>query len=216
MYWRVMFKEAAIVNEKHGARDAYASMALITSLVPGIFMAVMFGQMNLAGMPVKAVFGEQAGTTAEDMAEMRGMPLEEQLVLKTGSEEPRWSEIDPRIEDVVQVVPGLYTLIVPTFKPMGEILIKLAQEEELQLLQISNQSQVQVRVELREPDQLEALKEEVGCEVLFDYKFPLDKFGNRDTATSAALCVDIPYLLQVIRMCHKLRVEVKQIYDWYC
>ena len=94
--------------------------------------------------------------------------------------------------------------------------MKLALYKEFQILQISNQDQVQVRVQLREADQLQALRDEPGCQVMFDYKLPLDKRGVNDSATSVSLCVDIPYLLEVIRMCNKLRVDVKQIYDWYC
>ena len=61
LYWRCMFEEAAIVKDKHGPREAYASMALLTSLVPGLFMAVLFGQMRLAAMPVQGFFGESDG-----------------------------------------------------------------------------------------------------------------------------------------------------------
>ena len=82
LYWRCMFEEAAIVKDKHGPREAYASMALLTSLVPGVFMAVLFGQMRLiltltptpitncqvlfgqmrlAAMPVQGFFGESDG-----------------------------------------------------------------------------------------------------------------------------------------------------------
>ena len=52
--------------------------------------------------------------------------------------------------------------------------------------------------------------------VLFDYKFPVDRNSDRNGAKCAALCVDIPYLLEVIRMCEHSAVKVMQIYDWYC
>lgn len=191
-------------------------MALLTSLVPGLFMAVLFGQMRLAAMPVQGFFGESDGMSAAEVASMRGVTLEEQVILKTGPVEPDWTSIDPRIEGVVQVLPCLYTLSVPTYKGMGEVLLRFATHEELQVLQISNQAQVQVRVELRERDQLQALREMPGCEVMFEYKFPLDKHGNPDTATTVALCVEIPYLLDVFRMCNRLHVDVMQVYDWYC
>ena len=59
----------------------------------------------------------------------------------------------------------------PTFKGMTEVLLKMADDSSLSVLQISNNDQVQVRVELA-PDAvaagLQALAEKAGCEVMFD------------------------------------------------
>jgi len=214
MYWRVLFKEADIVAHKHGTKKAYASMAMVTSMVPGVFMAAMFSQMHLAAVPCKFLFGEDNYDENDDHP-----PLEEQIVLRTltpGQKEPDWASVDPRIIDVVQVVPGLFTLMVPTFKPFTEVLKALAKVEGIQVLQISNQIEVQVRVEWHSAEQLDELKREPGCEVLFDYKFPVDKNASKDGVKCAALCVDIPYLLEVMRMCEGNDIKVMQVYDWYC
>ena len=45
--------------------------------------------------------------SAAEVAAMRGVTLEEQVVLKTGPVEPDWTSIDPRIEGVVQALPCL-------------------------------------------------------------------------------------------------------------
>lgn len=117
---------------------------------------------------------------------------------------------------IIQVLPSLYTMMVPTFKPLTDIVIRLAMHPHvLEILQISNQNEVQVRVQLRDPEQLRALQQKAGCEVLFDYKFPLDG-TSEGPATSVAVCVAVPFLLDVVRFCFDEGIDVKQVYDWYC
>eukprot|EP01043_Picozoa_sp_COSAG02_P025953 COSAG02_NODE_1479_length_12402_cov_5.937576_5_plen_208_part_00 len=52
-------------------------------------------------------------------------------------------------------------------------------------------------------------------EVMFDYAFPTD--GSQNAVwTTVSLCVEIPYLLGLLRFCTKHGIAVKQIYDWWC
>ena len=172
-------------------------------------MGILFGQLQLLALPLKAVLGEAYADPAQ---------MVEQLVVLTGEHEPDWLALDDRITEPVRLIPKLYTIEVPTFKAMTEILLKLSTDPSLQVLQISNQDQVQVRAEIH-PDQAEQgirlLQEKRGCEVMFDYAFPTD--GSQNAVwTTVSLCVEIPYLLGLLRFCTKHGIAVKQIYDWWC
>ena len=204
LYWSVLAKEANIVREKHGTRKAFFSMAFLTDMIPGVAMGFFFAQMQVLALPLKGYMG--SGTYDED-------EIVEQLVLKTGFDEPDWDTIDSRIDQIVQIVPRLFTAVVPTFKPMTEILLKLAEVPDLAVLQISNQSQVQVRVKVRDELQLRALKAKSGCEVMFEYQFPAT---DATTEKQISLCVDVPCLLDVIRACWAEGIQINQIYDFWC
>jgi len=209
LYWRVLSKEVGIVGEKHGLKKALLSNAVATDIVPGVFMGILFGQLQLLALPLKALLGESYADPAQ---------MVEQLVVLTGEQEPDWLALDDRITEPVRLVPKLYTIEVPTFKPMTEILLKLSTDSSLRVLQISNQDQVQVRAEIH-PDQVKhavgLLREKRGCEVMFDYAFPTDGTQNA-VWTTVSLCVEIPYLLGLLRFCKSHGIVVKQIYDWWC
>ena len=215
MYFRTLLKEATIVQQRHGFRKAWLSSAAMYDIVPGILMAFYFSQLHLLGAPLRAMWG--SGTTAEDYAkEHTGdkAPVEE-LLLRTGPKEPDWAAIDARIFDVCRLLPELYTVAVPTFKPLTEILRKLSEFPELEVLSISNQGQVQVRIQVFGEGQLVALGEKKGVEVMFDYQFPVDGTGQTPP-TSASLCVEVPYLLSVMRFCRSINIDVMQVYDFWC
>ena len=108
-----------------------------------------------------------------------------------------------------------WLMAVPTFKPLTEVLLALAELPELEVLQISNQPQVQVRVHLREQRQLDDLSALRGVEYMFEYTFPVDGSGLPPPRT-ASLCVDVPYLLALIRTCKRTGVGVMQVYDFWC
>lgn len=108
LYWRVLSKEMAIVGEKHGLKKALLSSAAVTDMVPGVFMAVLFGQLQLLALPVKAFLGD----SYEDEDSMI-----EQLVVLTGEVEPNWLEIDDRITEPTRLMPKLFTLLVRSVHP---------------------------------------------------------------------------------------------------
>ena len=233
MYFHVLTEEVRVVHRKLGFKEAFLSSALAIDVVPGIMMAFYFAQLEAFAMPLRLLWG--SGTTMEEQeAEKRGEGGEsnvvEELVVRVrgGSGDPAWETIDPRITNPRRLLPQLYAIEVPPFHALTEVLCKLAAVggkgssnsrlqgtgSELQVLQVSNQPQVQVRVQVRTSKSLEALGCRPGVEVLFKYKFPVDGSGTAP-ATSVALCVDVPHLLCAIRYCSANDVAVKQIYDFW-
>ena len=105
------------------------SMVFVTDIIPGVFMLFLFAEMAVMALPLKAVLGSEYTEENE---------LSEQLVLKvSNASEVDWQRVDPRISDVVQVLPSLFTVMVPTFKPFTEVILKLAKIDDLQILQVS-------------------------------------------------------------------------------
>lgn len=213
-----------LTQGKFGFKKAWLSAAAAYDIVPGAVMAFYFAQLWLLGMPLRALWG--SGTSMEAYAkEHTGdkAPIEQLLVRTTGSQPPDWRRAltGVTVHEVRAVLPELYTLTVPTFKPLTAALKKLAACPDVDVLCISNQSQVQVRVQLpRSADDPEAqqlaalLKGRRGVEVMFDYAFPVDGTGGTPPKL-ASLCVDVPYLLGTMRFCGKHGVEVLQVYDFW-
>ena len=92
--------------------------------------------------------------------------------------------------------------------------IRLSQLPGVEVLQISNQDQVQVRVQLSHAQQLAALRSKHGVTVMFEYVFPVDGTGQ-PPPTTAALCVEVPFLLGALRFCRQEGVQVMQVYDFW-
>lgn len=216
MYFRTLAKEASIVQEKHGFRKAWLSAAAIYDIVPGLIMAFYFAQLSALGAPLRAMWG--SGTSGEDYArEFTGdrAPIEQLLLRCTGPRPPDWVALGVRITDVQPLLPELYTVCVPAFKPLTAAMVRLSKFNDVEVLRISHQAQVQVRVAMRQPEpQLAALRAKGGVQVLFDYAFPADG-SDQAPPRLAALCVDVPFLLGVIRFCRQHEVEVLQVYDFW-
>ena len=181
LYMRVLANEANIVMDKMGWKKALLSEAALVDFVPGIVMILLFGQLQLLALPTLATLGSSYAD----------QDLTEQLVVSTGSREPDWRRLDSRLGTPRKVLPHVFVVDCafptpplgsqwphrlarvagPTFKGMTEVLLKMADDSSLSVLQISNNDQVQVRVELA-PDAvaagLQALTEKAGCEVMFD------------------------------------------------
>ena len=50
---------------------------------------------------------------------------------------------------------------------------------------------------------------------MFDYQFPSG--GTvRAQPIAVALCVEVPYLMDVVRLCLSQGIDVMQVYDFYC
>lgn len=177
-------------------------------------MAVYFAQLWLLGAPLRAMWG--SGGSADDYArEYTGdkAPVEELLVRTSiGAPPPDWQALAAC--DVRQLQPDLFTVLVPTFKPLTQALLKLADRPDVEVLRVSNQGQVQVRVHFRHAHQIAALRTKRGVEVMFEYTFPVDGSG-KPPPTSASLCVEVPYLLGAIRFCRSNGIDVMQVYDFW-
>ena len=72
---------------------------------------------------------------------------------------------------------------------------------------------VSVRVSFRD-GAIEALHGKHGVQVMFEYTFPVDGSGQ-PPPTTAALCVEVPYLLGTIRLCRERGIDVMQVYDFW-
>ena len=58
-YFDVLRTECDVVARKHGFVKAFASMAFVTDLVPGVVMTAIFAQMHLLAAPLRATFGNE-------------------------------------------------------------------------------------------------------------------------------------------------------------
>lgn len=110
LYFNVLFQESSLVQDKFGLKKAFGSMAFITSLVPGVVMAVLFAQLKVLSTPLLLMpgFGESYDEEA----------AREQLVVLRPKDAPQinWKRIDERISEITCPVQGLYIMKVPTFK----------------------------------------------------------------------------------------------------
>lgn len=209
VYIEVLFKECMIVLKKHGAQKAFLSMAFFTDAVPAVAMSLLFAQMELMSWPLRNVLGDDYSDAAD---------RKEQIVIQVAESAVNWGSVDDRIEPQ-PIVQGLYTLDVPTFKPMTEVILNIADRvPTARILQISNNDEVQVRVSVEPAEKersIRAIEELPGTDVMFDYKFPTDGKQAVPSRTQISLCVQIPYLLNTVRCLRKKGVEVEQIYDWW-
>jgi hypothetical protein len=115
IYFDTLVNEAGIVNKRFGPKKAFGTMGFVTSLVPGVIMALFFGQIQalalpLLSMPENSGFGESYDTSK----------MVEQLVVMrpADAKDLDWHKIDERISNVRCPTKGLYIMSVPTFKPL--------------------------------------------------------------------------------------------------
>jgi SAM-dependent methyltransferase len=227
-YFEVLIEEARIVYEKLGPQKAFASMAFITDLVPGIIMCLGFGQLALLGAPLRAYdsanwLAYDESTLTEELVVLVGGDRSGESARAMSADAIDWLALDPRIRKAVPVSKSLAVLTVPTFKPLTEILDKLSDRHNgflpLMLVTISNHTEVQVRVALStegldETSTLGALHEidtQEGSALKFQYSFP------SDTQTRyASVEVQVPHLLEFFRYCKRSdRLRLMQVYDFY-
>lgn len=218
LYFQIFLKEVGIVRSEHGLAKALLSNAFLTDLVPGVVMFLLCGQLQLLALPVRSVCGDDY--TPELMVEQLVV-----LVPTKSGGKLNWEELDERIS-AQQVVDdeGLYVLTVPTFKPLTEILIKMASRlPQSQVLEISNQQVVQAKVLLpatADADEAEAallakLGQINGCKVMFHYRFPVDGTPSRRPRLCVSVRVSTLSLIRFINTCAALDIRVEQVYDFY-
>lgn len=213
-YFSVFGKVLKIVREKHGLGPAYFSTAMLTDLVPGMVMTGVFGQLSLLALPVRLMYGESYETDTM---------VEELVVLDRGAV-PRLAscEVLNSVAVSVQLIaPRLIRLKVPTFKGLTTAVLELSRRApHLQLLDISGQREVQVKVEASggpaAADMEKArLKHEDGVQVMFSYAFPVAASGG-EPPTQISLSVAVPRLCNVVRYVDsRPALAVAQIYDFW-
>lgn len=213
-YFSVFGKVLKIVREKHGLGPAYFSTAMLTDLVPGIVMSAVFGQLTLLSLPLRAMYGEEY--ESENM-------VEELVVLdRSGEESDRLLE---ELRDVARHVdllaPRLFRLIVPTFKALTTAVLKVARRwPQLQLIDISGQAEVQVKVAATVTPaaadvEKAKLNHEQGVKVMFSYTLPLS-MPDCEASTHISLGVAVPCLCDLVRYVDtRPSLTVEQIYDFW-
>ena len=233
VYFDVLRTESDLVAAKYGPVKAYASMAFVTDLVPAIVMSALFAQLHLMAMPLRAALGGEG--YLEDGADPERFLEEIVLYARIKGEASLAAffrgAVDPRISEVKAVEPHLaagggqiIVLTVPPFKALGEILVALARAvPTARVLEISNQSEVQVRVSCEAHREAEAeawlARLRPGVEPVARYQFPIAaESATAPARKQIALRVAVTQLMSLMRGCGDeggaLRVE--QVYDFWC
>ena len=233
VYFDVLRTESDLVAAKYGPVKAYASMAFVTDLVPAIVMSALFAQLHLMAMPLRAALGGEG--YLEDGADPERFLEEIVLYARIKGEASLAAffrgAVDPRISEVKAVEPHLaagggqiIVLTVPPFKALGEVLVALARAvPTARVLEISNQSEVQVRVSCEAHREAEAeawlARLRPGVEPVARYQFPIAaESATAPARKQIALRVAATQLMSLMRGCGDeggaLRVE--QVYDFWC
>jgi len=238
IYFRVLFQECSVVAREHGLVEAYGSMAFATDIVPGIVMSFLLSQLQMLALPLKQYIPVYNGDSmVEEVLLLAPLPPEECPL------EFLKRVVDDRVRRVCLLCQpdnstcSLYCIEVPTFKTMGEILVKIGESlPSARLLQISNQTTVQtlLAVQFDEPSttlashsfllrlvaEIELLQ---GVAVMVQYQYPMDEAVLRSTGEMQARTVHlgvkvyVPSLLSLVHLVSRYdRVRVKQIYDFWC
>jgi len=229
-YFSVFQQQCNIVQKKYGTVTAFGSEAFFVDLIPGIVMSTLFGQLQLLATPLKMAMPAD-GYKDHDQSRFR-----EEIVLHTRQNNLNFfnDEIDTRILEVTILPQNFVVLSVPPFKAMGEILHKIAiRIPAARVLQISNQTEVQVRI-VRIEDRSKDSEEEfarilslAGVKFVMDYSFPSTIGSNDTTDNSSQLSrghgrafysfeVNCLALLDLFRLCEMLPNHcIEQVYDFW-
>lgn len=217
IYASVLYKTVNVVAEKGGFMAAIADQGFMIDAVPGVVMAILFGQMQLLALPVLASLGDSYDPTKL---------VEQLLVMVPGK--LTWAHVDRRIVPLTEFDQGISVLQVPTFKPFTEVLTNIALHVPgAVLLQVSNYSTIHVKLEV-ESKRAEALSKQFatvkGVTVNFDFKYPAivnnpnpEENASKDTPVFISITVQLPALFNFIRRCHNewKGAKIFQIYDFF-
>eukprot|EP00164_Ancoracysta_twista_P002113 GFYU01002789.1.p1 GENE.GFYU01002789.1~~GFYU01002789.1.p1 ORF type:complete len:1110 (-),score=314.84 GFYU01002789.1:142-3471(-) len=216
LYCSVLKNEVKVVKEQFDWKTAMMSHAFISDAVPAVVMGALFAQLKALAFPLQKILGEEYDTT--------GLVEEVCVTLPTPPRDMNeWERIHPGIRNVRNVAEELYVLQVPTFKAMTTAFKKMALSlNDARLLQISNQSIVQVRARCDDAG-LKLLQHAppTGCELKFTFQLPVDNEHRhnrrlRPLQHCVSLAVQVPFLLDLIRAWHlSNNVHIEQIYDFY-
>eukprot|EP00756_Hemistasia_phaeocysticola_P008399 Hpha_TRINITY_DN14610_c2_g13::TRINITY_DN14610_c2_g13_i1::g.48367::m.48367 len=205
VYMEVLGQEVLVVSKRLGP-SKLLSKSFVTSAVPAVVMTLLFGQMSMLAAPLKLALGEEYDDAT----------MYEQLVLVLPPEEERidWRQIDRRITERFQY-DGVYVLHIPPFKDFTHVLRTIAETlPSGRLLQVSNHTELQVKVRVREAADLDSFHRVAIFKKMFLYKYPVDGTPN-PPHQSASLLVQAPHLLSFIRECRKNGVILDQIFDFW-
>jgi hypothetical protein len=229
VYFQTLRDETNFNSEKEGLFSTLFSSAFITDLVPGIAMFVGFLQMSALAYPLRLFCGES----------YENQEIFEKVLIST-PQTVNWSVFGQHIISRREILPGLWELIIPSFKPFTNSLIQIARLLPTStILQISNCSEIQVRIELssnnnnKKGDRSASAVDDDGdggddeeiqsriefirslsiCRVISTFKFP--KVGSFVSPTHVALAVPVVQLISLINLCKREKLSIYQIYDFY-
>ena len=227
-YFSVFQQQCNIVQKKYGIVTAFGSEAFFVDVIPGIVMSALFGQLQLLATPLKMIMPAD-GYKGRDQSRFC-----EEIILHTRQNNLNFfnDEIDTRILKVTVLPKNFVVLSIPPFKAMGEILHKIAiRIPAARVLQISNQTEVQVRIgsnvgiEDRSKDneeELARIHSLAGVKFVMDYSFPNTVGSNHTTSDAvhgkAFYCFEVNCLalLDLFRLCEMLPNHcIEQVYDFW-
>jgi SAM-dependent methyltransferase len=236
IYFKVLLAECSFVSKKHGFATAYASMAFVTDLIPGIVMSFIFSQLQALALPLIAMTPEGG---LDDLRKSEGLFLEE-IVLFVRLEGKNVHQlgsyfqksVDSNISEVKVVDSGseqqdgdglIVVVAVPPFKAFSDALLNIATViPSAQVLEISNQSEVQVRVSCREEDEagarqwLSSAFSQAEVDVITRYQFPIGLHSASERSrVQLALKVGVTRLMTLFRGAPEAALTVEQTYEWY-
>ena len=212
-YFSVLLKEAKVVFQKQGLVKAGLSKAFMTDFVPGIVMALLFGQMILLALPIRMALGDSyspavAATQVERLLVAAGKMV-------------KWEQVHPGIR-ATKLVDGLFMLEVPSLGSFTDVIKALAQcgNNDLKILDISGHSEVQVKVAApRDEEQRmqQKLGLEAGTRVVFQFQLPTQG-GPEEEAPETFLSLEVQavHLLNLVRKVEGMKdLRLVQVYDFW-
>ena len=232
-YFSVLQKEVAIVYKKEGMGKAIFSNSFLTSFIPGIVMSILFGQMMLFAEPIKLALPSQYTPQGTYSKKLLQTQKEKLIVIGSKKRLPKeWGKVDENIGAVINLVPGLSVITVPSLGFLTPTLRKIALSfPDVQILKISDYKEVQVRVSTKNlninPEQGELIEKELveqlrliygdGVEVMFRYRLPTVGGAPPEVVPLyISLCVKVEHLLDLIRTLQdNENLKIDQIYDFW-
>ena len=198
--------------QKQGLVKAGLSKAFMTDFIPGIVMALIFGQMILLALPIRLALGDSYSPT------VAATQVERLLV---ASKQVKWEQVHPGIR-ATKLVTGLFMLEVPSLGGFTDVIKALAQcgNNDLKILDVSGHSEVQVKVAAPKDEEQriqQKLGLETGTRVVFQFQLPTQG-GPEEKApeTFLSLEVQVVHLLNLVRKVEGMKdLRLVQVYDFW-
>ena len=198
--------------QKQGLVKAGLSKAFMTDFIPGIVMALIFGQMILLALPIRLALGDSYSPT------VTATQVERLLV---AGKQVKWDQVHPGIR-ATKFVAGLFMLEVPSLGGFTDVIKALAQcgNNDLKILDVSGHSEVQVKVAVPKDEEQriqQKLGLEAGTRVVFQFQLPTQG-GPEEKApeTFLSLEVQVVHLLNLVRKVEGMKdLRLVQVYDFW-
>lgn len=191
-----------------GLGAALTSEGFVTDVVPALVMGVIGAQLAALAAPLRWALGDENWDSNEV----------EELIL-AAPPNTKWGAVDARIRDPRSPTPGVWVMTVPTFKPLTDVLIRVATSAPAAvLLQLSTHTRVHVKLGLparasaNPEDWVDRLTDAVPG-VSHNYTFRMPPVGGRAQPPQASLSVATTSLLQLLRTASSEGLPV-QVYDF--